>query len=494
MLKGGNELADQSYGLRFDIYERIHLSEDVIGIEELEEIELYPKIQVIPGEEYAALRGHLLLSGVYRGEGETQRLEHYIPVEITIPLSRVNRLEDITVEIENFDVDLLSSRSLNITGVLSLQGVETTPLVSEQDAWKDREFTTAHVVPDLREDEPEAESNLSAEESEDYTSAVTEPESIPAAPLLTEEVRQESEPTFSWNSLIRDTTDEESQPEPELELQQEEQDEEPQPIPQFASWQAFPDEVLTAQKRSADEPQEPAAWREDVPAFQEAGPWADKESESDFDAAAEVFADQTEELDAGATFEEEIRPFAESAPIEHASEAVEAEYAEPERASDGFGEEVVAVSNDTANEPVLEANAEVEADQVVPAQPEEKKEMKIALGAKKGDDEGDRDNFGLTKLISSSALPAQEPQEEASDQASLDDSRDQGEGEELRWKNLFISNEDQNPFRKVRLVIVQREETLDDIAQRYHLSTRELQLYNRLSEHQVNEGQVLYIP
>jgi stage VI sporulation protein D len=97
-------------------------------------------------------------------------------------------------------------------------------------------------------------------------------------------------------------------------------------------------------------------------------------------------------------------------------------------------------------------------------------------------------------LISSSARPAQEPQEEASDQASLDDSRDQGEGEELRWKNLFISNEDQNPFRKVRLVIVQREETLDDIAQRYHLSTRELQLYNRLSEHQVNEGQVLYIP
>lgn len=43
-------LADQSYGLRFDIYERIHLSEDVIGIEELEEIELYPKIQVIPGK------------------------------------------------------------------------------------------------------------------------------------------------------------------------------------------------------------------------------------------------------------------------------------------------------------------------------------------------------------------------------------------------------------------------------------------------------------
>lgn len=494
MLKGGNELADQPYGLRFDIYERIHLSEDVIGIEELEEIELYPKIQVIPGEEYAALRGHLLLSGVYRGEGETQKLEHYIPVEITIPLSRVNRLEDITVEIENFDVDLLSSRSLNITGVLSLQGVETAAFVSEQDAWKDREFMTAHVAPNLRDDEPEAESNVNTDDSASYDSTVTEPELIPAAPLLEEEVRQESEPTFSWNSLIRESADEASQSEPEYELEQESQDEEPQPIPQFASWQVFPDDALAAQRRNADEPQEAFSWREEVPVFQDASPWADKESESDFGAAAEVLADQTEEVDTGAAFEEGIRPFAESAPIEHASEPVEAEVAEPEQASDRIGKEVAAMSNDTENEPVLEANAAAEADQVAPAQPEEKKEMKIALGAKKGDDEGDRDNFGLTKLISSSARPAQEPQEEASDQPSLDDGRDQSEGEELRWKNLFISNEDQNPFRKVRLVIVQREETLDDIAQRYHLSTRELQLYNRLSEHQVNEGQVLYIP
>ena len=39
-----------------------------------------------------------------------------IPVEITVPLNRVSSLDDIAVEIENFDVDLLSKRSLNITG------------------------------------------------------------------------------------------------------------------------------------------------------------------------------------------------------------------------------------------------------------------------------------------------------------------------------------------------------------------------------------------
>lgn len=473
-------LADQSYGLRFDIYERIHLSEDVIGIEELEEIELYPKIQVIPGEEYAALRGHLLLSGLYRGEGETRELAHYIPVEITIPLSRVNRLEDITVEIENFDVDLLSSRSLNITGVLSLQGVETSSLLSEQEAWKDREFTTAHVVPAIRGDEPEADAESDAAESVAFDpEEVLEP--VTVAPLLAEEVRQE--PAFSWNSITREAADEEPEPEPEP------QGTEVPQVPQFASWQAFPDDVLTAQKRNADEPQEVLAWTEDVSAFQETHPWADKESGADFGAAVESFAENAES-DATVWFKEEIRPSAESESTERSSEPAEAEAAEVETPSPDAGEAPHEAAGDTAVEP----EAAAEADQEANVQPEEKKEMKIALGAKKGGDEGGKESFGLTKLISSSSRVAQEALENASDLSSLSGGEEQGEGEELRWKNLFISSEDQTPFRKVRLVIVQREETLDDIAQRYHLSSRELQLYNRLSEHQVNEGQILYIP
>ena len=110
---------DQSYGLRFDIYERINLTEDLPGIEELEEAELIPHIQVISQQDQATLRGHLLLAGLYKGDteaGETEPLEHWIPVEITVPMNRVSSLDDIAVEIENFDVDLLSKRALNITG------------------------------------------------------------------------------------------------------------------------------------------------------------------------------------------------------------------------------------------------------------------------------------------------------------------------------------------------------------------------------------------
>ncbi|MFC7559399.1 hypothetical protein ACFQY3_11140 [Paenibacillus farraposensis] len=136
---------DQPQGLRFDIYERIHLTEEAAGIAELEEIELLPRIQVVTHGDHAALRGHLLLEGVYRTPEEVKsELHHLIPVEITIPLNRVGRLEDISVEIENFDVDLLSLRSLNITGVLSLHGVESSH-AEETAVWLDEEFTVVHA-------------------------------------------------------------------------------------------------------------------------------------------------------------------------------------------------------------------------------------------------------------------------------------------------------------------------------------------------------------
>lgn len=284
MLKGGSVLADQSYGLRFDIYERVHLSEDVIGIEELEEIELFPKIQVIPGQDYASLRGHLLLAGLYRGGGETRSLEHWIPVEITIPLSRVNRLEDITVEIENFDVDLLSARSLNITGVLSLKGVETSSLAVEADSWKDREFTTAHVVPGVR---PEEEAGgLSFAEQE--------------------EIRFEPE------------------------------------VPKLTEWQAFPEEALK-EKRSPDEPKpkpapepEPTSlWLEEESAEPPAGPWTDKE----YALPVQGILQQTEfEQFNDAWFKQEMLPFIEPEAADRLSEPVKPEAAPVQAAEKRTGE------------------------------------------------------------------------------------------------------------------------------------------------------------
>src|SRR4051812_27769900 len=83
-------MTGQSSGLRFDIYERIHLPEGLDGILELEEAELAPHIQVVEETDYAVIKGNLWLTGAYRGENGSlgQALEHLIPVEITMPLNR----------------------------------------------------------------------------------------------------------------------------------------------------------------------------------------------------------------------------------------------------------------------------------------------------------------------------------------------------------------------------------------------------------------------
>lgn len=152
-------MTDSTSGLRFDIYERVQLSEEMEGIEELDDIELVPQIELTQQGEQALLKGELLLTGNYLGgqdQRSNQNLEHSIPVEITLPLSRIQRLDDIGVEIENFDVDLLSSRSLNVTGVLSLKGIHMESAREETD-WQDEEEAVFIHEADKSQSESEQE-------------------------------------------------------------------------------------------------------------------------------------------------------------------------------------------------------------------------------------------------------------------------------------------------------------------------------------------------
>ncbi|MNJ43174.1 Stage VI sporulation protein D [compost metagenome] len=125
---------------------------------------------------------------------------------------------------------------------------------------------------------------------------------------------------------------------------------------------------------------------------------------------------------------------------------------------------------------------------------EEKPELKIALGSKKTSAQEAVSSFSISNLLPkhrSLVEPEVAEQVEVEAEPTLESDVE----DRTSWKSLFIrQSEDQAPFRKMKLVIVQREETLNDIAERYHLSTRELQLYNRLEEHHLAEGQVLYIP
>ncbi|MBP1905019.1 stage VI sporulation protein D [Paenibacillus turicensis] len=424
-------MVDQSYGLRFDIYERIHLGDDVIGIDELEEIELYPKVQVIPGEEYASLRGHLLLTGVYRGGGESQQLEHYIPVEITIPLSRVNDLEEIAVEIENFDVDLLNSRSLNVTGVLLLQGIETN-VSSTGEEWRDQEFTAEHELPHSEQREPYP----GVEEANSIPYAADEQQGA----WVPEQLSTVSGQTFDVNA-------DEIKPLESLEASS------------FPVAEVVAEPIPVAESHISS--YQPAETSEQLT-------WNDA-------------------LMSSGDKSEEAQEVAVEAPIEAVSAWTEDSFSPPEE------ELPVAQLLDASQ---LEEGQEATLSSTEHQEHEDKPEMKIALGSKKSNDQNGLSSFSISNLLPKHRHIVENNEVEQEEVEVELVAEEEDIGNRPSWKNLFIRQEaeEQAPFRKMKLVIVQREETLNEIAERYHLSSRELQLYNRLEEQNLAEGQVLYIP
>ncbi|GIP30064.1 hypothetical protein J23TS9_51940 [Paenibacillus sp. J23TS9] len=437
---------DQSYGLRFDIYERIHLSEDVSGIAELEEIELLPHIQVISQGEQVALRGHLLLSGLYRGDGEeegTQRLEHFIPVEITVPTNRVSSLDEIAVEIENFDVDLLSKRSLNITGVLSLRGIETA-VSDPAPAWNADEFTVIHAS-----DDPAEDAVLAAFLEEEEGSADEA------------EIRETNDASYSADNQA----------------------------PTYAAESFTVPEGFEASGISEILPQAETAAETHL---QQRTPEETPEPEEE-PAPTALHTDKESPERSGNKASSNVWHF------EHEDES---ELLHPENIAIPAEEDketniyLTSVDQESIHEPAFPFSA-FQQESVPKEEPTDEREMRIALGSKKDAQTADKESIGFSSILASSrSLKEQEQQQAVLEEPKREETERETNGsDDIQWQNLFLgSSSEKNQFRKVRLCIVQREETLETIANRYQLSAREILLHNRLAEQTVEEGQILYIP
>lgn len=515
-------MSEQQPGLRFDIYERVHLPEEVSAIQELDEVELTPQIRVTVEGDQAIVKGFLLLTGSYTGQaegegvGETRTLEHRIPVEITLPINRVRSLDDISIEIENFDIDLLSARSLNVTGVLSLSGIEMQ--TGEPDVWHEEEEVLFVHEAAKRDESPENErfepfaSNgepenteplIEAEKAPDYEAMKTEPaEEIDRfEPLATNKELEKVEPPAKAEKA------------PEHEAKKIEPAEEIAPLAKTEP-EAKGEPVASA---------EPSVKAETTPIIKlgaKSESVAEAESREQEETALEA-ADETEivvqveaESDADAAeWKSHAHDYSSSA-----ADTVQRETGReklPDGNTDDFdaladydnmkGEQPVepSVQAQPTAAPVAENTANEEA---------EKGEMKIAFGSKKSESHepfdlksyaGKTDDYRpKPAAAASTSVPAPttagvprfgkpfrgepEPVSEPTAETAPSDV--------LEWKNLFLSANEEQQFRKVRLCIVHKEDTLESIAKKYDRKPQEIRLYNGLNDQEVTEGQVIYIP
>ena len=339
-------MTEQRAGFRFDIYERVQLSEDRPAIGELEQIELLPFVKGLPGQEQTQLKGYLQLSAVYapaEAGGAKQTFDHFIPVEISLPVRASLTDEDVQVRIEQFDVELISNRSLNVTGVLSLSGWRSQALNDKQRN-NEEEIVAIHQ---MRVSKPKS----------DQIKLVTE-----HTPL--------DEPASS--NLEHET----------------------QPLQEVAA-----------------------------PVFEQEQQELAQGHEQDHGQGQEQSHGHGQGQNQGKG--------------QGLSEQLDADYDE-----DFFREK--------ETEPPL--------DNVEP---------KVAFRT--------------------------QPAEELTDKPEQLSSNPK-KNNELEWRKLFFRGNDEDSFKKLKLCIVQKEETIHSIADRYQLNAREIALYNRISENEIAEGQIIYIP
>lgn len=127
---------------------------------------------------------------------------------------------------------------------------------------------------------------------------------------------------------------------------------------------------------------------------------------------------------------------------------------------------------------------------------QEQQQLKVAFGSLPTSDEKNEDADVQSLLKRSATVHNEENKAQEHGELSTDaEEVEKVEAESAQWKSLFLTREDnEEAFSSMRMCIVQKEETMEQIADRYKLHPNELALHNRLQDQNLQEGQIIYIP
>ncbi|KHF40963.1 stage VI sporulation protein D [Halalkalibacter okhensis] len=397
--------------LSFSIEESVWLNKGQ-EVEEILGMSLEPEIVIEEKDHHVYIRGGLRLVGEYRPTGtddsssdnyqtlEQQvsfrsagdvtiaadgsgQIKHFFPIDVTIPLSRIQNLDDVYVEVDSFDYDLPERSCIQLTADISISGMTQHQETVEKRVEKEIEKAAA-----LQQSEPEEEA-------------------IPTA--------------FSFEAKRR--------PEPEVPVRNE-------PAEQLAVSPPFNAEPFQHHEKPPTMAGAPTSRYEQ--------PKEEEPTLTSNDSHKELYTEAAAEQ---AEREEEV-------------EADEIEATEPTLETAGEVEEI-------------EEIVEVEEEREVPTQ----RETKI--------------NLNPLKELAEESVLEDRPEEEESVEA-------QGKAPTPREENaLYLTkmlSKGEERFSKWRMCIIQENESLDTIADRYSISTSQIVRMNRLQGEQVEEGQILYIP
>ncbi|MCY9150027.1 LysM peptidoglycan-binding domain-containing protein [Bacillus haynesii] len=479
----------QNNRLQFSVEESICFQKGQ-EVSELLSISLDPDITVQEVNDYVSIRGSLELTGEYnidqtreyaelpatsrfvedvklKGDGSAE-LTHCFPVDITIPKDKVNHLNDVFVFIDAFDYQLTDARMLTIQADLAIEGLL----------------------------------NVSGEAGKE------EPRTMPAAV----QPEEEFEPAF------RSEQDEEKEFLIQLDRAYEEQDEE-QPYEEAEENDTDEETVPIYQSFLGDDTEEAKPF---FTASLSAAERTKRETESQKEAALEQPKEEEYELKREEAKEEEYELKREEAKEEEyelkREEAKEEEY---ELKREEAKEEEYELKREEAKEEKYELKREAE-EEPEPLQrtyqPHEKPKETPFYGVPPllEEDQNDREpeafevevtqekeaideeeEAGHTIEIPEYSFHEQtEPEEERDEMPAADEQEVSAkENDNALYLTKLFTKQGEEEFTRMRMCIVQQNDTIDLLCERYDINVQQLIRMNSLSlDEELKEGQILYIP
>ncbi|QDS35124.1 LysM peptidoglycan-binding domain-containing protein [Brevibacillus brevis] len=493
-------MALQDGQLSFAIKETIFLSSDRAGIGELQELELVPDVEVLENDSYISITGCLQLVGKYEpireaaeatgGEGESlveamtftpfrqeasdqafygweEQIGHRIPLNITIPLDRITEIGDIYAIVDSFDYKLESPHQMLIDADLKILGIvlgdraeqaeqiETQAAGLGEGAW---EYTFA-----AGDDGQEYTEQTSLDDIDQKLSALEEELERQALPASYEST--ESPSMFDTPAIAQSDEDE--------------------------YYEQYGDVLEMAQSNP------PESW-ETAPISYD----LDSQQSASYDSSVayseqSVLADEREQM---REIAEKEQGHEEPVLAIHDQQAI----AYQQVSNESTGASVEAESQEAVQEAVeatvvSEQEPEQEAEPVV-AQPEaaaEDVEVRVAISGKPSYEERSRVN--ITSIFSQANRAKQEAMaleaESSSSTSRYGSAANVNASTMEAMQNLtsFVRRKEERSSQ-LKMCIIQRDETLEHISQRYSLPVSKIVEVNRLASEQLVAGQILYIP
>ncbi|PAD63619.1 morphogenetic spore protein [Bacillus siamensis] len=508
-----------NHRLQFSVEESICFQKGQ-EVSELLSISLDPDIRVQEVNDYVSIKGSLELTGEYNidhssqfeelgrelrhveevraREDGTAELLHCFPVDITIPKNKVSHLNDVFVFIDAFDYQLTDSRILTIQADLAIEGLleESEPKEPEIPLYVAPEFAREEMInlADHRSEEvnepelvirqrpedplPEAEEPLALSE-EAAQEAVENEEETPLILRQEEEEEEEAEETEETAPVLRLEEAPEpvsyTEPPPPAAILEEEEPEEAEELEEPAIMAAERSEPVS-EDDSAEMLEETA---DEVEPFSPAftlTPHADKA-----------------EIEEQPVLQKEEEPEAE--PLFRQSDQEEAEEAEDE--PEVFEEEQAPAYREFVPEPREEEFYSAPKFLEEEAQADEGFEVEVRKMAQPEEETGEP----LDLSFQFSKLPPEEPAaSEPSEPLKARENQEaalkteQKENDNSHYLTKLFTREEEK-FSRMKICIVQQQDTIDRVCERYDITSQQLIRTNALSfDDELEEGQLLYIP